>query len=430
MSIAIRPERVEGTPASGPRLRRHRIAVLYHYFPPDDVVSARHYGDLCAGLAERGWDVTAMPSNRGCHDSARAFPLCEDWGPVRVRRVWRPPLRQSSGVGRLLNAAWMVTAWCGKLLAAPRPFDVVLVGTDPVLGVLVAPVVRRLCADVRVAHWCFDLYPEGPIADGMIREDGWAARATRRLLRPAYRSCHLVADLGGCMRGLLERYGHAGRKVTLTPWALAEPPEAERADPEVRRELFGDGTLGLLYSGNLGRGHSFTEFLDLARRLRGSGVRVAFGVRGGRADALRDAVRPDDTNVTLAGFAPEARLVQRLAGADVHLVSLRPEWTGVVVPSKFFGALAVGRPVLFAGPRDSALARWIKEYGVGWVLDDGSTADVAAELQALAAAPGRLGELQRHCHRVYQQHFARERLLDDWDRELRALLTAPRRPGS
>ena len=77
MSIAIRAKRVEGTPTAEPRLRRPRIAVLYHYFPPDDVVSARHYGDLCAGLAERGWDVTAMPCNRGCHDSSRSFPLCD-----------------------------------------------------------------------------------------------------------------------------------------------------------------------------------------------------------------------------------------------------------------------------------------------------------------------------------------------------------------
>jgi glycosyltransferase involved in cell wall biosynthesis len=196
-------------------------------------------------------------------------------------------------------------------------------------------------------------------------------------------------------------------------------------DPAVRRELFGGAALGLLYSGNFGRAHSYEEFLALARHLRGDNVAVCFAVRGNRADELRKAVRPDDANVAFAGFAPEAELERRLAAADVHLVSLRPEWTGVVVPSKFFGSLAAGRPVVFAGGADSAIAGWVREFGVGWVLTADNAAAVAADLRALAADPARLAELQRRCHAVYQEHFSWRAVTAGWDRELRGLL--PRR---
>jgi len=47
---------------------------------------------------------------------------------------------------------------------------------------------------------------------------------------------------------------------------------------------------------------------------------------------------------------------------------LSPSYTGAVVPSKFFGALAAGRPVLFEGSVDCSIARWIKEHRIGWVL--------------------------------------------------------------
>src|SRR5262249_23353408 len=195
------------------------------------------------------------------------------WQEIAIRRVWRPGFRQASGLGRILNAAWMLAAWCLRAWCrrSPAP-DVLVVGTDPILSVLVARFVRKARPRVRIAHWCFDLYPEGPVADGMLRPDGWLARALRRLLRPAYAACDLVADLGGCMRDRLEAYGHAGRKVTLVPWALVEADQVEEPDPLTRKELFGDASLGLLYSGNFGRAHSFTDFLDLARRLRGSGV--------------------------------------------------------------------------------------------------------------------------------------------------------------
>ncbi len=402
--------------------RQPRVAVLYHYFYPDDVVSARHFGEFCQELAARGWDVEAWPCHRGCRDESVTFPLREDWDGVSIRRIWRPRLRQASAPGRILNALWMLAAWCGMAVCRRPAPDVLVIGTDPVLSVLTALVVRKLRPQIRIAHWCFDLYPEGPIAEGMIRETGWAARGMRRLLSAAYASCDLVADLGGCMRSRLERYGHASRQVTLVPWALAEPDAVEPADSETRRKLFGTSPLGLLYSGNFGRAHSFREFLDLARRLQDSGAHFCFGVRGNRENELREAVRPEDRNVSLAGFAPESELVKRLSAADIHLVSLRPEWTGAVVPSKFFGSLAAGRPVLFAGSRDAAIARWIEEYQVGWVLDERSQGAIAAQLRELAAAPGRFADLQDHCHQVYRQHFSRPRVMDAWHRELQGIL--------
>jgi glycosyltransferase involved in cell wall biosynthesis len=186
--------------------------------------------------------------------------------------------------------------------------------------------------------------------------------------------------------------------------------------------LFGDAKLTLLYSGNFGRAHGYTEFLDLARALRGECISMCFAVRGNRADELRREVTADDVNVRFAGFAPESELEKRLGAADIHLVSLRPEWTGVVVPSKFFGSLAAGRPVIFAGDPRSALARWIQEFGVGWLLTPDTVKDVSEELRKLNRSPANLATMQQRCHAVYHEHFSQRRVLDRWDAELRRLL--------
>src|SRR5258707_15844183 len=131
-----------------------RIAVLYHYFYPDDVVSARHFGDLCTDLAERGWEVEALPCNRGCRDERKSYPLREKWGQVLISRVWRPRFRQASGLGRILNTAWMLAAWSLiGLRRRPTAPDVVLVGTDPVFGVLAALGIKLFNPRIRMAHW-------------------------------------------------------------------------------------------------------------------------------------------------------------------------------------------------------------------------------------------------------------------------------------
>ncbi len=407
-------------------LRPHAV-LLYHYFHPDDVVSARLFSDMAEGLTERGWDVTAMPCHRGCREENVSRPLSETWSGGRIDRVWRPNAKQASAKGRILNAGWMLAAWGWRALTTRRhPNEVVVVGTDPILSVLAALPWRFFRTGTRVAHWCHDLYPEAAVSDGLLREQSLPIKILKRFLASAYRRCGLIADLGSCMANLLRKYGSKANTATLTPWALVEPETTSAPDPAVRAKLFGEAKLGLLYSGNFGRAHSYSEFLELARLLRNTGIGFCFAGRGNRADELKAAVHPDDSNVTFAGFAPEAELEQRLTACDLHLVSLRPEWTGTVVPSKFFGALAVGRGVLFTGSPDSAIAKWIHEYRVGFVATPETIPSVAAELKRLASDPSELLAMRQRCIEVYKQHFSKEEQLNRWDRELRKLLPASR----
>ena len=402
---------------------RPHVTLLYHYFHPDDVVSARQFSDLAEGLVARGWDVTARPCNRGCRDESVTYPRKESWAGGLIRRVRRPNFKQASTKGRLLNAAWMIAAWSAKSVFSRRyRRDVVVIGTDPVLSILTAIPWRVFRRRTKIIHCCHDLYPEAPIAEGMVRESSLAVRVLKRMLAVAYRRCDLMIDLGSCMGRLLANYGSKAKPITLPPWALVEPATPVEPDAKARTDLFGDAKLGLLYSGNFGRAHSYAEFLELARLQRGDSIRFCFAGRGNRADELKAAVKPDDANVSFAGFAPESELEKRLGACDLHLVSLRPEWTGTVVPSKFFGALATGRGVIFAGSPDSAIAGWIREYRVGWVLTLETVSQVADELRRLAANPAELLDMRLRCHAVYQQHFSKRHLLDRWDSELRSLV--------
>ena len=399
-----------------------KALVFYHYFFPDDVSSAQHLTELAQGLVRRGWEVTAMPSNRGCRNESRICPRRGEHEGIRIRRIWRPNLRQASSIGRLANAAWMICRWSlAAVTSRPAP-DVVIVGTDPILSVLVALFWKLARRRTRIVHWCFDLYPEAAAADGWLNPQGAAYRLMQRLARSAYGRCDLLADIGSCMRARLTQYVPAEKLATLTPWALAETEAPLKPDPEERRRLFGDAALALLYSGTMGRAHAYQEIVELARRLRDHNARLVFSVRGNREASLRDAVQADDTNISFSPFASADDLQRRLSAADVHVVSLRQEWTGMVVPSKFFGAIAAGRPVLFVGSHDSAVARWIETYGLGWVLTADNVAQVTEQIIAHMNSSEEHAAMRRRCHDVYCRYFSRDQMLDAFDHKLRGLL--------
>lgn len=396
--------------------RPPRVIILYHFFHPDDVVSAQQFAGLAAGLAERGFQVEVQTSNRFCHHPGAIALRRESWQGVEIRRTWRPGLAQKRFVGRIVNAAWMIADWCRLAFRrGPATPDIVLMGTDPIFSVVVAGVLKTLRPRLRTVHWAFDLYPEAAVADDLFAPKAGLVRLMQAVMGWAYRRCDLIADIGPCMRERLRAYRPRCPQHTLVPWSLVEPESCPAPDPAVRARLFGpDARLAVLYSGSFGRAHAHEDFLALARAVRRSGVMFCFAGRGNRFDELRAAVTADDANIRFADFVPEKELQSHLAAADVHLASLRGGWTGVVVPSKFFGSLAMGRPVLFAGDPAAGIAQWIHQHHVGWVVSNGDVGTAATALRELSSDLPRLRDLQRHCWSIYQREFARRKTLDAW----------------
>jgi glycosyltransferase involved in cell wall biosynthesis len=391
------------------------LLVLYHFFHPDQVVSARLFSDLAVEQARRGWDVTALTCNRSHGDESVRYPAQESWSGVHIRRVFRPGWSQKKPLPRMGNSAWLIGAWFLETTKL-GDFDAIVIGSDPTFAASIAIPLRAARPRTPIIHWCLDVYPDAGEAE-------WSGAS--RLLSPpmravmsaAYRCCDVIVDLGPCMRARLERYGGSPRRETLTPWALVEPARPAEPDPSIRRELFGDAKLGLLYAGSMSRPHDFASLLELARACRaraGDEIAVCFACTGTNLPALKAAVRPDDTNVRFAPFADEATLERRLESADFHLGSLRDEYTGVVVPSKFFAALAVARPFIFAGRPDAAIGAWIREHGVGFEFAPGQVAAAADRLVALKDDAQGVRAMRAKALETYRTHFSKALVNDRW----------------
>ncbi len=405
-------------------MKKPSITILYHFFHPDDVVGARQFSDFAVELARRGWDVTVLTSNRlWGRPKAKIAVAREDWHGVRIIRVPRFGWNQANDILRIGNALWIMMGWLLRLLKLPRT-DVIVVGSDPQFSQLLFPAIKKLVRPKVLAYWCFDLFPEAILADGVKGPVRWGAKFMRQLISKTYQPVDLMVDLGPCMRKRLNVHNHRASRETLTPWALVEAKAPEQPDPTVRNEMFGEATLTLLYSGNMGKAHDFMPFLHLARSLRRIDPKIAFcfACRGNRMDELKTAITAQDTNVRLVPFADESELSKRLNAADIHLLSLRPEWEGVVVPSKFFGSLAVGKPVIYAGPDFSSIAGWVREFDVGMVLTEDNFKSVIQQLLTIAKNPAMLTSWQKNAITTYQNHFSKKIVMDAWNSALHGVL--------
>lgn len=384
-----------------------RILLAYHFFRPDTVVSGQLFSELAAELAAAGHQVTVFTGNR-CFRSSEKLAPHERWGDIEIFRFSRPGFSPRGNFRRLFNSGILQLKWLRAFYKRRREFDAVIVGTDPQFDFLMFPFLRRMNRKLRIVHWAFDIFPDAIFAGSPL----WMrmlASLTKPFVPWAYSKVDVMVDIGGCMRERLLAYHHRAECHTLTPWALAEPERVPEPDPETRKALFGEAKIGLLYSGTVGYAHDLAPLIELARECRKRGIDAAFCFAGyGNQYAVQCAgVTPDDTNIRLAGFASPEELEKRLAAADIHLVSLRQGWEGVVVPSKFFGALAVGRPVIFSGARRACIARWIAENDLGEIMDGGVESGVAF-IEKMLDDPVLSARAKEHAFRVYHERFSKK----------------------
>jgi glycosyltransferase involved in cell wall biosynthesis len=144
------------------------------------------------------------------------------------------------------------------------------------------------------------------------------------------------------------------------------------------------------YSGNLGIGHDVSTICQAILALKNDdGIRWVFVGDGVRRPELRLFVEAHGIrNVIFKPYEPRSRLGLLLSLADVHLVSMSSAFEGVILPSKFFGAMAAGRPTIFVGPRNSEVAHVITEQGCGFVVDNDDAEALGEAIRRLRRDPG------------------------------------------
>lgn len=384
-----------------------RTLLVNQFYPPDIAPTGQALSDLAQTLSVRGHEVTVLCS-RHSYEGGVSYQPQEERDGVRIRRLWAFGFGRR-GWARMLDYLSFHTATYVAGRHHGRFDLVVCLTTPPFIGWTAQKSLGARAGTL--AHWVMDLYPDVLAAHGALSVSSWVYGRLEAVARQQYSSAPLVLAIGPRMRDRLAPYVAAPSKLEWVPlWGPKQAP----ASPEDGRALrarrgWSDEGCVLLYSGNMGLGHRFDGLLDAARQLAGAGPVWAFAGGGRRRGELeRFAAAHPAARIELLPYVPRTELPASLASADVHLVSLRDEWQGLIVPSKVQAAFSVGRPVIFVGPRENEGAEWVLASGGGWVVEE---RDVRGLLDAVAQARDPVERARRAAAaRAFAiEHFDQER---------------------
>lgn len=404
-----------------------RVTIVNLFYPPDLAPSAHLAASLADHRATLGDDVTVV-SGTGSYlgGSERDGPPSEvserpgDPSEPQVIRLWTPSLGKASVTRRMGDYVAFLVGAVARLLILPRQ-DVVIALTSPPYILAAAVAHRLLHPRTRVILWSHDVYPDAAEAYGTIRPGGMLSRALRAMKRWLMRHVdHVVAVDPAMLRRVLSGYARDGEPegsviptwepVALFPrdnrpvrWAAYEEPDLA-------------GRFIVLHLGNLGFGHRTDTIAEAAAALADEDVAFLFVGGGARFPELADeAERRHVDNVRFRGYVPREQTPAVLAGAGCTLISLDDRSIGIMSPCKMNGSLAMGIPVIYAGPTGTNVDQAINEYACGYSLRQGDVAGLADAIRHLRADPALSAELSRNARRAFEESHCDERALPRFD---------------
>jgi hypothetical protein len=112
-------------------------------------------------------------------------------------------------------------------------------------------------------------------------------------------------------------------------------------------------------------------------------------------------------NVLFRPYSPRPELSASLGQGHVGLITQIPQTCGSIVPSKTYGIMAAGRPMLYVGPREATPARIIERFQCGWRVEPGDIPGLVSILERLAADRISVFVAGAYARTAFEEHYDR-----------------------
>ncbi len=398
-----------------------KLVFVNRFFYPDQSATSQLLSDLAFEFASRGKAVCVITSRTGYRARTADLPSREKLLGVEIYRTPSTHFGRERPLGRLVDYLTFYLTCLWRLLLTTRRGDVVIGMTDPPM----INVATQWIARLRGAHcvsWFQDVFPDVARVAGESTRFRYATEflsaVLGRVAATANRRVDAAVVLGHGMQRRMLSFGVRPDRIRLiSNWSdLERVQPVAHPDNPFRQQWAPGGEFIVGYSGNMGVAHDLRPLLDAADRLRDEpSIRFLLIGEGKQCSTLKAfAAARGLSNVSFLPYQPRDQLRLSLSAIDLHVVSLRPSMEGLIVPSKFFGIAAAGRPTLFLGADTGEIATLIEANRCGVTVDETDVDRLTNQIRALAADPERCRAMGEAARTLAEKDFSLSRTVELW----------------
>ncbi|MCS3705893.1 glycosyltransferase involved in cell wall biosynthesis [Salinibacter ruber] len=403
-------------------MEEKRLALVCQHFYPEMVSTGMHMTELSRRLREYGWKITVYCAQPALEEDENKVPADMTHQGIRIKRMPTIGEQRESTVARLVLAITYLASTVLALLRDRREYDGLLMTTNPpfigLAGWLVSKVVSKPYVQL-----VYDVYPDIAEQLGVIRENGVISKLWEFMTRITLNAASGIVVIGRNMNSLIQekipRKKYEGMHI-IPNWAdeTVVGPVPRNENPFRQEHDVGDQIL-VQYAGRHGKTHNLEPLVGAAIQLTNQPILFQFIGGGDKKEKLRHmAQKYDLDNVSFLPYQPRENLDKVLAAADVSVVCLDSRFTGMSVPSKTYGIMASGTPILGFLDKDSEIGRTVEENDCGYILEDPTSGTVAQCLRSLVKDRRHLNEMGACGRKAFEKNYTLEAAAERYDKVL------------
>jgi colanic acid biosynthesis glycosyl transferase WcaI len=404
-----------------------RILMISQVFFPDTASVSQHMTDLAVDLCQNGHDVDVLSSRNAYENPRITFSPMEKYRSVLIRRLHQTTFGKNTLLGRMMNFASFNGLMLLHLLKIRKD------RCDMIIGTTVPPFLSFIglwAAKIKRVRYCFvamDLQPELAIVSGYLREDSLIAKLCMKMSDFIYRKSNLIIALDRFMASYIVRRGARPGFVKIIPvWpVMSQVYDGTRLSNPFRREMGFNNKIIVMYSGNMAVVHPLDTLLGTILALKDDArflfVFIGGGVR--KKDVSNFMSKQALTNIILLPLQPREKIHLSLGSADLQVVIHGNQCTGYTHPNKIYGAMFVGKPILYIGPEPSHVSDILAACPGNISVNHGEIIRLVDELRRFAALGEKKWESLGKQNREYaHMHFTRSLLCGRFIKEIEETL--------
>lgn len=387
-------------------IHRPRVLFLNRSYWPDCEATGQLLTQLCENLADT-FDISVLVGQPNANPKNESYVRygVQTRNGVDIHRVPHTTFNKRSTMGKALNFVSFFFSACWQAVWVPHP-QVVIAETDPFLLPLLGGILKQL-RGCQLIVYLQDIYPDIAVAIGKAKP-GIVTRTLWWMLRSTYNRADKVVVLGEDMRRrLILRGVDASRVVCIPNWIDTDDVYPIKEDNDFRREHGLQDKFVVMHSGNMGLTQELDQLLDVAQEVQDD-ERIVFLLVGDGASRKRLQERVTSsrlTNVRFLPYQPKEQLALTLSAADLHVVSMHPKISGLLVPSKMYGIMASGTPMLAIVPRTTDAHALVTREKIGFSVRPYDIVSQVTILRECAAGEHDLEAMGERARRLVESDF-------------------------
>lgn len=411
-----------------------KVLVYDNNFYPELSSLAQLYTDLCTELAEK-FEVNvicAVPSYTGRIDEKylTSWLFREEYKGIKIFRVKVRPFNKGNKISRSIS---IVGYFFRAILATwkVKDVDVILaVSQPPILGGILG-VIGKIIKRCKLIYNIQDFNPEQIIAVGYSKNK-LLLNLLLNIDKISCRCADKVIVVGKDMINTIHERFKGKKKVPATVfinnWVNEEtlyPLKREHTEVEKFIKSYHlENKFIFMYSGNIGLIYDLENIIKVIKEFKEyENIAFVFVGEGNVKNYLQKYA--DDENMKNVVFIPyqdNDKIIYSLNAADVHLVVNAKGMKGVACPSKLYGVMAVGKPVLGVLEEGAEARDIIIDAGCGYVTEPENYDEIGRLMKKMYEEKSELHSMGEKARRYLEKYLYREHSVSRYREELEELL--------